>query len=81
MPNWRGCTDHERPKGVICDRGGFRGSSSTDTLSPGYSLDAESWRHKEAQQRSRSKRNLRTTTPDGVRMRPAVGDRLSAGRP
>ena len=36
--NWDGAfNDNERPKGVLCDRGGFRVSSSADKLCAAYS--------------------------------------------
>jgi hypothetical protein len=37
--NWDGAfNDNERPKGLLCDRGGFRVSSSADKLCAAYSL-------------------------------------------
>jgi hypothetical protein len=38
--NWDGAfNDNERPKGLLCDRGGFRVSSSADNLCAAYSLE------------------------------------------
>jgi hypothetical protein len=37
--NWDGAfNENERPKGLLCDRGGFRVSSSADKLCAAYSL-------------------------------------------
>ncbi len=39
--NWDGAfNDNERPKGLLCDRGGFRVSSSADKLCAAYSPGA-----------------------------------------
>ena len=39
VANWDGAfNDNERPKGLLCDRGGFRVSSSADKLCAAYSL-------------------------------------------
>jgi transposase len=40
--NWDGAfNDNERPKGLLCDRGGFRVSSSADKLCAAYSPKLE----------------------------------------
>ena len=63
--NWDGAfNDNERPKGLLCDRGGFRVSSSADKLCAAYSPPSlpcsMSWRTRRASRAWLSSSSTRT---------------------